>query len=331
MLYPLLFESNLQPVVWGGSSLRVLKGLMPDGEPIGESWEVSALPRRSSIVADGPLQGKTLRALTAEYGAALLGQSVCDRFGTEFPLLVKLIDAESNLSVQVHPGDEQAMRCHGCMGKTEMWYVLDAKPGAFIYAGFSRTITPQEYLQRVADGTICEVLAKHDIHPGDTFYIPSGMVHSIGAGTMLVEVQQSSDITYRIFDYHRLGMDGKPRPLHTLLAKDALDYTACAAPSLTYPQKQNSRPTLLCTSPYFEVWHLVLDTALHRRMRHHDSFVIYLCLGGCCTLNDTTELSQGQSCLVPALCADDIHLAPMSMINGGQVEMLEIFIPRARR
>lgn len=330
MLYPLLFETNLFPIVWGGHRLREIKGMSPEDEPVGESWEVSAVPGKESIVCNGELQGRNLRELTSEYGASLLGRSVYDRFGEEFPMLVKLIDAEHDLSIQVHPNDELAQKRHGCMGKTEMWYVVDAKPGTYLYAGFARSITGEEYRRRVQDGTICEVLAKHNIKAGDAFFIPAGRVHAICGGALIAEVQQSSDITYRIYDYGRLDMDGKPRELHTELAVDALDYTVHSEYALDYPRDMN-RPNLVCTCDFFEVRRLTLDAPLNRRMRHHDSFVIYMCLQGECRLGNDVLLRQGQTCLVPAECTDDIMLTPTSTGSGGRIELLEVFIPQVEQ
>ncbi len=327
MLYPLLFEANLFPIVWGGHNLRAIKGMKPADEPIGESWEVSAVFGKESVVSNGALMGKDLRALTTEYGADLLGESVYERFGDEFPMLVKMIDAERDLSIQVHPNDEQAMKRHGCKGKTEMWYVVDAKPGAYLYAGFSKQITVEEYRRRVADDTICEVLAKHYIQPGDAFFIPAGCVHAICSGALIAEVQQSSDITYRIYDYGRLGIDGKPRELHTELAVDAIDYAVHDEYALDYPQEKN-KPNLICVCDFFEVRRLILDAPLNRRMKHHDSFVIYMCLHGECKLGDSVLLRRGKSCLVPASCTDDIMFTPTPTVNGGQVELLEVFIPQ---
>lgn len=310
--------------------MREIKGMSPEDEPVGESWEVSAVPGKESIVCNGELQGRNLRELTSEYGASLLGWSVYDRFGEEFPMLVKLIDAEHDLSIQVHPNDELAQKRHGCMGKTEMWYVVDAKPGTYLYAGFARSITGEEYRRRVQDGTICEVLAKHNIKAGDAFFIPAGRVHAICGGALIAEVQQSSDITYRIYDYGRLDMDGKPRELHTELAVDALDYTVHSEYALDYPRDMN-RPNLVCTCDFFEVRRLTLDAPLNRRMRHHDSFVIYMCLQGECRLGNDVLLRQGQTCLVPAECTDDIMLTPTSTGNGGRIELLEVFIPQVEQ
>ena len=213
-LYPFLFEPNLHAVVWGGRRLRPYKGLEATDEPIGESWEVSAVPTSTSIISNGALAGKDLNSVISILPEEILGEAVVKKYGTKLPLLVKFIDAESDLSIQVHPNDEMAKREHGKFGKSEIWYIIDAKPGSHLYAGFKDEITPEEYKQRVADGTIVEVLAKHTVKAGDVFYLPAGRVHAICGGILLAEVQQSSDVTYRIFDYNRPGMDGKPRELH---------------------------------------------------------------------------------------------------------------------
>lgn len=326
MLYPLLFETSLFPIVWGGHRLTQIKGLPPVDEPIGESWEVSAVPGKSSIVANGPLAGKTLRELTKEYGAELLGESVQKRFGDEFPMLVKFIDAESDLSIQVHPDDEKAMKRHGSMGKTEMWYVVDAKPGTYLYAGFSKSISHEEYRQRVDNGTICDVLAKHPIRMGDAFFIPAGRVHAICGGALIAEVQQSSDITYRIYDYGRMGMDGKPRELHTELAVDVLDYTVHKEYSISYPMELN-KTNLVCECEFFTVRLLRLTNVIERNLKHHDSFVVYVCLHGQCKIGDSVVLKQGQSCLVPACCVDMV-ITPEG--RKGEVELLEVFVDNAK-
>ena len=224
MYYPLLFKPNLHTVVWGGQRLRQYKGMEPNDEPIGESWEVSAVPSSTSIVANGPWTGKLLTEVIDEAPEDILGKAVNKKYGGKLPLLVKFIDAKRDLSIQVHPNDEMAQREHGKMGKSEMWYVIRADEGSYLYAGFNKEITPEEYQQRVSDGTIVDVLSKHYVSPGDVFYLPAGRVHAICGGIMLAEVQQSSDVTYRIFDYNRPGLDGKPRELHTKLAAQALDY-----------------------------------------------------------------------------------------------------------
>ena len=223
-LYPLLFEPNLHSVVWGGDQLRPYKGLASTDEPIGESWEVSAVPSSTSIIANGTWKGKDLISVINEHPEAILGKAVHQKYHGQLPLLVKFIDAKRDLSIQVHPNDEMAQREHGKMGKSEMWYVIRADKGAHLYAGFKQEITPDEYQRRIEDGSITEVLADHQVKAGDVFYLPAGRVHAICGGIMLAEVQQSSDVTYRIYDYHRPGLDGKPRELHTALAAKALDY-----------------------------------------------------------------------------------------------------------
>ena len=212
-LYPFLFEPNLHTVVWGGKRLRPYKGMAATDEPVGESWEVSAVPSSTSIISNGEHQGKDLNSIIGQHPVEILGEKVAKKYGGQLPLLVKFIDAESDLSIQVHPNDEMAKREHGKLGKSEIWYIIDAKPGSFLYAGFQHEITPEEYKRRVADGTIVEVLARHTVKAGDVFYLPAGRVHAICGGILLAEVQQSSDVTYRIFDYNRPGMDGKPREL----------------------------------------------------------------------------------------------------------------------
>ena len=223
-LYPLLFEPNLHSVVWGGKRICPYKGIPEKDEPIGESWEISAIPSSTSIISNGNYKGKKLTDIIEQMPAEILGNAVAEKYGNKMPLLVKFIDAEKDLSIQVHPNDEMAQRIHNKFGKTEMWYVIDAKPGSYLYAGFKDNITKEEYKKRIADGTITDVIAKHFVKPGDVFYLPAGRIHAICGGILLAEVQQSSDVTYRIFDYNRPGMDGKPRELHTELAADALNF-----------------------------------------------------------------------------------------------------------
>ena len=322
MLYPLLFETSLFPIVWGGTRLRQMKGMAPSCEPVGESWEVSAVPGKESVVLNGDLAGSNLRELCQRYGADLLGSAVHRKFAGEFPMLIKFIDAESDLSIQVHPDDSVAMQRHGSMGKTEMWYVVDAKPGTYLYAGFSKSITSEEYRRRVEDGTICEVLAKHPIRMGDAFFIPAGRVHAICGGALIAEVQQSSDITYRIYDYGRMGMDGKPRELHTELAVDVLDYTVHKEYSISYPMELN-KANLVCECEFFTVRMQRLTTEVARNLKHYDSFVVYVCMRGECMIGDSVHLKQGYSCLVPAFCTD-LKITPMG--EKGMAELLEVFV-----
>jgi mannose-6-phosphate isomerase len=320
MLYPFLFEANLFPRVWGGNRLKKIKEMSEINEPIGESWEVSVLARRESIVANGSLKGCNLRELVDQYGASLLGEAVYKKYGKEFPLLVKFIDAETDLSIQVHPNDELARERHACMGKTEMWYIVDAMPGAYLYAGFSKEISTEEYCQRIDDGSICDVLNKYEVKKGDVLYIPSGRVHSICAGIFLVEVQQSCDVTYRLFDYGRKDMNGELRELHTDLAIDALSLSPTHNCFIPYDNNQND-VDLLCKCDYFTVRHLHFDSPQTYRVKGGDSFVIYVCINGECMVGDSILLEHGRSCLVPASCKD-INIT----VGDGEVELLEVFV-----
>jgi mannose-6-phosphate isomerase len=294
--------------VWGGDRLCQYKKLPASDAPIGESWEVSAVPSSPSIIANGEYAGRDLISVINEAPEDILGQAVNERYHGQLPLLVKFIDARRDLSIQVHPNDEMAQREHGKMGKSEMWYIIDAKPGSYLYAGFKQEITPEAYKQHVADGTITEVLARHEVKTGDVFYLPAGRVHAIGAGILLAEVQQSSDVTYRIFDYNRPGMDGKPRELHTELASQALDYHVESEYRTIYDGNIN-RANLIVDSPYFSV--RVTETAdlFHRNLLKYDSFVITMCIEGDCRIRlratgEMTLLREGCSVLIPAVLAD---------------------------
>ncbi len=307
-LYPFLFQPNLHEVVWGGSRLCSYKRLPNSATPIGESWEVSAVPSSPSIIANGEFAGRDLISVINEAPEDILGQAVNERYHGQLPLLVKFIDAQKDLSIQVHPNDEMAQREHGKMGKSEMWYIIDAKPGSYLYAGFKQEITPEAYKKHVADGTITEVLARHEVKTGDVFYLPAGRVHAIGAGILLAEVQQSSDVTYRIFDYNRPGMDGKPRELHTELAAQALDYHVESEYRTLYSENIN-RANLIVDSPYFSVRVTETPEIFHRNLLKYDSFVITMCIEGDChiRLRATGEellLREGNSVLIPAVLAD---------------------------
>ncbi len=336
-IYPLLFKPNLHTVVWGGNRLIPYKGIattaLPDGialdTPIGESWEVSAVESSPCTVANGSLQGRDLISVVDEYGASLLGNAVYKQYGGKLPLLVKFIDASKDLSIQVHPNDDIAMRRHGKFGKTEMWYIIDAEPGACLYAGFKETITPYEYKKRVEDGTICDVLARHEVHPGDVFYIPAGRIHAICGGIMLAEVQQSSDVTYRIFDYNRPGLDGKPRQLHTELAAEAIDYHV-EKDYRTHYGDTTERAAQVIDTPFFDVRVMDIKEAFHRNLLKYDSFVISMCIKGHCRISlrnytgeqQTIEMPEGNSCLIPASIADYdiIPLLPNTRILEAHID-----------
>ena len=325
MFYPLLFSPNLHTVVWGGHQLQPYKGLQSTDDPVGESWEVSAVPSSTSIISNGPLVGRDLVSVINENPEAILGKAVNEKYQGQLPLLVKFIDAQRDLSIQVHPNDEMAQREHGKMGKSEMWYVIKATPDAHLYAGFKHHIDAEEYRRRIADGTITEVLADHPVKAGDVFYLPAGRVHAICGGILLAEVQQSSDVTYRIYDYNRPGLDGKPRELHTELAAQALDYEVERNYRTDYPQLDN-RAVLIVDSPYFSVRVLELNDRFHRNLLKYDSFIITMCIEGDCTLRvrstgDEILLKEGHSALIPAVIAD-YDLIPLK----GKSRVLDAFI-----
>lgn len=324
-LYPFIFKPNLHPVIWGGTRLMEWKGLSPGGSPIGESWEVSAVPSSPSIIDNGQWTGHSLIEVIQKLPVEILGYKVAQRYNNQLPLLVKFIDAERDLSIQVHPDDVMAQQEHGKFGKTEMWYVIDAKPGSYLYAGFKDALSPEEYKQKVEDGTITDVLARHEVQIGDVFYIPSGRVHAICGGILLAEVQQSSDVTYRIYDYNRPGLDGKPRQLHTELAAKALDYKVYDEYRTDYTVKR-VRANHCIDSPFFNVRVVNIEKSFHRNLKKYDSFIITMCLKGGCRIRirstkDEVVIQKGYSCLIPASIAD-YDIEPL----GKDALLLDAFI-----
>ena len=299
-----LFHPILKEVLWGGAAICPFKGLPADPRRIGESWEVSDVEDRRSVVSGGSESGTPLDELIRRHGADLVGRSVMERFGERFPLLIKFIDAHDDLSVQVHPDDELARQRHDSFGKTEMWYVVQATPGAALYSGFSRPIDADEFRHRVEEGTIMEVLRRYEVCPGDVFFLPAGRVHAIGAGCFVAEIQQTSDVTYRIYDYDRRDVDGRPRELHIAQALDAIDYTYHPDHRTRYTPRPDSVAEL-AHSPYFTT-HLLDLTSLPmtRDFAQLDSFVIYICTEGVVTIRDDSRrectLRRGQTVLLPA-------------------------------
>ncbi len=261
MLYPLQFRPRLKELIWGS-----------------ESWEISAVRGDVSVVKEGFLKGNSLAELVEVYMGDLVGDKIFDRFGEEFPLLIKFIDARDRLSVQVHPTDEVAAARHGAFGKTEMWVILSAKPGARLFIGFKEGVTRETYVAAVADGSVGELLNEVPVRPGDAFFIPAGTVHAIGEGIALAEVQQTSDITYRIFDWNRVDADGRSRELHTELALDVIDFTA---PVRRVTQRPGpGEAALLVESKYFTTNTLDVAGRTERSLAARDSFSIYICTAG---------------------------------------------------
>ncbi len=305
----LKFEPFLRTMVWGGDKIARYKGISTDVPSIGESWEISGYREHETAVKEGRFAGRTVNSLVKEFGAALVGRKVYETYGNEFPLLIKFIDAASDLSIQVHPDDAFAAAHHGpdAKGKTEMWYVLGADPGAYLYSGLSAKLDPESYAAHIADDSITDVLARHDIAPGDVFFLPAGRIHAICAGSFIVEIQQTSDLTYRIYDYGRLGLDGKPRPLHTDLAKDAIDYKVYDDYRTRYKAAKDADvPLVDCR--YFHTSMLDLEKEFDQDLSGLDSFEILICIGGEGELHGVEDgkslpicrMRQGETVLVPS-------------------------------
>ena len=311
-MYPLKFEPILKTVVWGGEKIAPYKEIETDQKHIGESWELSGVKGNESVVANGPLAGRTIASLVKDYKGELVGKHVYENTGDEFPLLIKFIDALSDLSIQVHPNDQLAAARHnGSKGKTEMWYVVAAEPGAHLLAGLTKSITPEEYAAKVADGTITDVLARHEVHPGDVFFLPAGRIHAICGGCFIAEIQQTSDITYRIYDYGRLGLDGKPREVHTELAKDAIDYKVYDNYRTEYTPQENEEVELV-SCKYFTTSLYDLTLPFARDLSEIDSFMVVMCIDGSGTIQVDGEdvyVHQGETVLIPA-SADDVCFIP---------------------
>ena len=302
-LEPFKFEPYLKSVLWGGEKIAKYKGIVTDQHNIGESWEISGVDGHESVVAEGNDKGLNLRQIIEKYKGDLVGNAVYAKYGDTFPLLVKIIDAKGDLSVQVHPDDTLAKARHNSYGKTEMWYIIDAEEGAPIYAGLSKQITPEEYEKLVADNAIMDVIARHDSHAGDLFFLPAGRIHAIGAGNLLAEIQQTSDITYRVYDFDRRDANGNPRELHTEQAKDAIDYTVYPEYKSEYDRNGKSA-TPLVKCQYFDVKREIID-GVSTIDASADSFMIIMCLDGEATITDNlggvTHVKKGESILVPAV------------------------------
>lgn len=304
---PYKFVPYLKSTIWGGEQIAPFKGITTDQHTVGESWEISSVPGFESVTAprgiqDDPDLGLNLTQLIDKYGAALVGEQVYAQFGCQFPLLIKFIDAKQDLSVQVHPDDQLAQQRHGCAGKTEMWYIMQAAEGAKIYAGLNQTITPEQYEQLANAETINghspmqDVIATHDAHAGDIFFLPAGRLHAIGAGNLLAEIQQTSDITYRVYDFGRKDANGNTRELHVQQAKDAIDYTVYPDYRATYDPTQTNAELVQC--PYFKVNRIVVEQQAQIDL-HTNSFVVIICLEGQADVNGV-PMRQGETLLVPA-------------------------------
>ena len=323
-MYPLKFEPILKQTLWGGDKIIPFKHLNSDLKGVGESWEISGVEDNESVVANGPDKGLTLADMVRRYREELVGEANYARFGNKFPLLIKFIDAKQDLSIQVHPADDLAKKRHNSMGKPEMWYVVDADKGAKLRSGFSEQITPKEYKERVLNNTITDVLQEYEIHPGDVFFLPAGRVHSIGAGAFIAEIQQTSDITYRIYDFNRKDANGKTRELHTDLAREAINYEVLDDYRTKY-EPLKDEPVELVACPYFTTSLYDMTEEISCDYSELDSFVIFICMEGSCKMvdNEGNELTvnAGESILLPAT-TQDITITPES----ANVKLLETYV-----
>ena len=329
------FEPLLKQTLWGGDKIIPFKHLNVSLDHVGESWELSGVSGSETIVADGPDKGKSLNQLVREQKDRLLGKENYDRFGDEFPLLVKFIDAQKDLSIQVHPNDEVAHRHGKPRGKTEMWYCLgdketgrrgdretsgqgDKKP--FIYNGLKQKITPEQYTQMVEDGTITDALARYDIHEGDVFFIPAGRIHAIGAGSFVTEIQQTSDVTYRIYDYKRKDKNGNYRELHTKEAAESIDYMVLPNYRAGYEPKQNEGVELV-QCPFFTTSVYDLTEPMTLDYSELDSFVILIAVKG-----EGKIVCDGEE---QSFCMGDTLLLPATTQEvkvEGTVKFLETYV-----
>ena len=298
------FIPILKSPLWGGEKIATYKQIATDRKQIGESWELSGVEGDVSVVAEGPDAGKTLTELLARDKERLLGSRNYERFGTEFPLLIKFIDAREDLSIQVHPDDRLAWERHRSKGKTEMWYVVAADEGAHLRSGFTRQVTPAEYEKSVADDTITDLLTDHEVRPGDVFFLPAGRIHSIGAGSFIAEIQQTSNITYRIYDFNRRDANGNTRQLHTELAKDAISYDVLPDYRTRYEERENHEVRLV-SCPYFTTSLYVLTESYTIDLSALDSFVVLIAMEGRASITDdagnTVDVHQGETVLLPAV------------------------------
>jgi len=307
---PYKFQPYLKTTLWGGYQIAPFKGIYTAQPNIGESWEISGVQGHESIavergIIDDVDVGLTLTQLIDKYKGLLVGDRVYKKFGNKFPILVKLIDSRQDLSVQVHPDDKLAMERHGCAGKTEMWYVIKADVGAKIYSGLRKSITPDDYERLVStetsEGTsgenpMASVIATHESHDGDLYFLPAGRLHAIGAGNFLAEIQQTSDVTYRVYDFGRKDAHGQPRELHVEQAKDAIDYQVWPEYRTSYDSTKPTSQLINC--PYFIVHRVVVQVAAQIDFKC-DSFVVVMCLWGEANINGI-HIRQGETVLVPA-------------------------------
>lgn len=319
-LYPFKFYPILKPKVWGGDKLqKLLHKKCEDG--IGESWEISEVENNVSVISNGAYKGKSLSWLIENFKESIIGNQVFQEYGQIFPLLLKFIDAKENLSIQVHPDDKLAQKNHNSFGKTEMWFVLESDADAELIIGFKKKTTQSEYLKSLSENRVVDLLKREPVERGDAFVIHPGTVHAICGGVLLAEIQQTSDITYRIYDWNRPDSDGKMRELHTDLALKAINFSSTKT-RMNYDQQMNI-PVHIGGTKFFEVNKISLSRDFTRNLGFADSFKVYMCISGEAVIESngfSVEVKNGETILIPA------ELLQMT-IKTSHASFLEVFIP----
>tara|TARA_R110002072_G_scaffold127575_5_gene265001 strand:+ start:3139 stop:4116 length:978 start_codon:yes stop_codon:yes gene_type:complete len=316
------FEPILKDKIWGGEKLATLLDKKSTRKDIGESWEISDVENDTSIVSNGDLKGTDLKQLINEFTSDLVGETIYNQFGNKFPLLIKFIDAKEALSIQLHPHDHLAKQRHNSFGKTEMWYVMQADEKANLIVGFQKDVSQEEYIQHLENKSLTDILNIDEVATGDVYFIPTGRVHAIGAGVLLAEIQQTSDITYRVYDWDRQDSEGNFRDLHTEEALEAIDYSSKPSYKTEYSKTQNKSSEIV-SCPYFTTNVLPIKGDISVNHSNKDSFVIYMCVKGSVRFtyqNQKEDLKMGETLLVPA------NLKEFTIASSVTSELLEVYI-----
>ncbi|RLD29196.1 MAG: mannose-6-phosphate isomerase [Bacteroidetes bacterium] len=320
ILYPIKFKPILKEKIWGGQKLKTLLNKQSNLPNVGESWEISDVEGDTSIVSNGNLKGKTLKELIETFKGELIGNKNYEIFENKFPLLIKFIDAKEDLSIQLHPNDELAAKRHNSFGKTEMWYVMQADEDANLIVGFNQKVTPEIYLKHLKDKTLTEILNFDNVKEGDTYFIEVGRVHAIGAGVMLAEIQQTSDITYRVYDWDRVDDEGNERDLHNDLAIDAIGFEMKDNFRVSYSKEENQSNAMV-SCPYFTTSFIPIKETIQKQ-NDKDSFIIYICVDGEAEISTdmfSEKIKKGETLLVPAIIKT-------YQITAENAKLLEVYV-----
>ena len=322
-LYPIRFKPIYKELIWGGEKLREEYGKTDAPKNTGETWEISMVEDNISVVSNGFLKGNTLEEIIETYLGDMVGDSIYDRYGNFFPILIKFIHSNDNLSIQVHPDDKYAMEHHGENGKTEMWYILEAEKDSKLIVGFNQDTDREGFLKGLKEGTLVDMMNFEPVEKGDVLFMPTGRIHALGPGIVLAEIQQTSDMTYRIYDWGRTGPDGTPRELHIDHALNVMDYTRQKNYKTPYTPLLNSSVSL-ADCPYFTTQYIEFDQPVDKDYNLIDSFVIYMCMEGKVDIHypggEPVVLQKGDTILIPAA------LKELSLVPSEKSTLLEIFM-----